>query len=65
MSAIRNEAEETKVVSQRHAADPLYGDDAAEDSTTLKFDGPVKVADEDAGGDPYNRTGHFKRLIRG
>lgn len=35
------------------------------DSTTLKFDGPVRISDEEVGGDPYNRTGRFKRLIRG
>jgi hypothetical protein len=36
----------------------------AEDSTTLKCDGPVQLSDEDVGNDPYNRTGKFKRLIR-
>jgi len=36
-----------------------------DDPTTLKFDGPVEVSDDDAGSDPYNRTGRFKRLIRG
>ncbi len=65
MSVVRNEAEEAKVVPQRHTADTLYGHDDTEDSTTLKFDGAVKLSDEDAGADPYNRTGRFKRLIRG
>jgi hypothetical protein len=65
MSGVRNEAQEAKVVSQPRAADTLYGRDDAEDSTTLKFDGPVRIVDEDAGSDPYNRTGRFKRLIRG
>jgi hypothetical protein len=65
MSEVRNAAHEAKVVPQRQPADTLYGHDDAEDSTTLKFDGPVQVADEDAGSDPYNRTGRFKRLIRG
>ncbi len=45
--------------------EPADEQDEAEDSTTLKFDGPVQVSDEDAGSDPYNRTGRFKRLIRG
>jgi hypothetical protein len=34
------------------------------DDTTLAFDGLIKVADEDIGGDPYNRTGRFKRAVR-
>ena len=37
---------------------------AAADSTTLKFDGRIAVSDDDAGGDPYNRTGKFRRLVR-
>ncbi len=39
-------------------------DEAAGDPTTLKFDGKVAVAEDDAGNDPYNRTGKFKRLVR-
>jgi hypothetical protein len=35
-----------------------------EDPTTLKFTGPVEIADEDVGSDPYNRTGRFRRLVR-
>jgi len=65
MSGVRNDAQEAKPVPQQHAADTLYGHDATEDSTTLKFNGSVQVADEDAGNDPYNRRGQFKRLIRG
>jgi hypothetical protein len=65
MSGARNEAQEAKVTPQPHAADTLYGRDDAEDATTLKFDGPVAVSDEDAGSDPYNRTGRFRRLVRG
>jgi hypothetical protein len=63
MSGVRNEAQEAKVVPQPHAADTLYGRDD-EDPTTLKFDGPVRLSEEDPGADPYNRTGRFKRLIR-
>ncbi len=39
-------------------------EDMAGDPTTLKFDGKVAVADDDAGNDPYNRTGKFRRLVR-
>jgi hypothetical protein len=39
-------------------------EDTAADPTTLKFDGKVAVADDDAGSDPYNRTGKFRRLVR-
>lgn len=35
------------------------------DATTLAFEGHMKVSgDDDAGGDPYNRTGRFKRTVR-
>jgi hypothetical protein len=64
MSEVRNETQETKVVPRPHAVDTLYGRDDAEDPTTLKFAGPVQLSDEDAGSDPYNRTGRFQRLIR-
>jgi hypothetical protein len=39
-------------------------EEAADDPTTLKFDGKVAVVNEDTGSDPYNRTGRFKRLVR-
>lgn len=37
---------------------------ANEDPTTLKFEGKVTIADDEAGSDPYNRTGRFRRLVR-
>jgi hypothetical protein len=43
------------------------GDEGAranEDPTTLKFEGKVALSDDDAGSDPYNRTGRFRRLVR-
>jgi hypothetical protein len=40
------------------------GTDTRDDPTTLKFEGTVAIADEDAGGDPYNRTGRFRRVVR-
>lgn len=44
-----------------------WRDDAenpADDPTTLRFDGKVAIAEDDAGSDPYNRTGRFRRLVR-
>jgi len=35
-----------------------------DDPTTLKFEGKVAISDDDAGSDPYNRTGKFRRLVR-
>jgi hypothetical protein len=53
-------ANETKMQhAQPDAATARY-----EDDTTLKFSGRMNVADEDAGGDPYNHTGRFRRAIR-
>jgi len=40
------------------------GTDSRDDPTTLKFEGRVAIADEDAGSDPYNRTGRFRRVVR-
>lgn len=39
-------------------------DGANRDDTTLAFDGLMKVSADEAGGDPYNRTGSFRRLVR-
>jgi hypothetical protein len=49
---------------QRFRDEVDEGDDAAADSTTLKFEGKIAVSNEDAGSDPYNRTGKFRRLVR-
>lgn len=52
-----------QTVAEQHFREQL-DDDAAADHTTLKFEGKVAVTNDDAGGDPYNRTGRFKRLVR-
>jgi hypothetical protein len=39
--------------------------DGARNDATLAFEGLMRVSgDEDVGGDPYNRTGRFKRTVR-
>jgi hypothetical protein len=53
----------TQVAAEQRFRDELE-EDAAGDPTTLKFEGKVALADDDAGGDPYNRTGRFRRLVR-
>ena len=45
-------------------AEPNAAADRYEDDTTLKFSGRIDVSDDDAGGDPYNHTGRFRRTIR-
>ena len=54
-----------QTAAEQHFREQL-GDETRErdDPTTLKFDGKVAVSDEDAGSDPYNRTGRFRRLVR-
>lgn len=52
-----------QTAAEQHARGSVADDDA-EDSTTLKFEGRIAVTDEDAGSDPYNRTGRFRRLVR-
>ena len=39
-------------------------DELTSDPTVLEFDGKVAVDIEEAGSDPYNRTGQFRRLVR-
>ena len=58
-------------VARTAAAEPHADEDvgaeepaANEDPTTLKFDGKVAISDEDAGSDPYNRSGRFRRIVR-
>lgn len=34
------------------------------DHTTLKYEGRMSVYDQETGGDPYNRTGRFRRVNR-
>jgi len=52
--------------SELHFRDQGEQDDAARnDATTLAFEGRMQVTgDDDAGGDPYNRTGRFRRTVR-
>jgi hypothetical protein len=65
MPGIRQEGDDTGKLLRPPATEAAEQQDDAQDPTTLKFDGPVQLSDEDAGADPYNRTGRFKRLIRG
>ena len=53
----------TQTVAEQHFREQL-DDPTTADPTTLKFEGKVAVAEEDAGSDPYNRTGRFRRLVR-
>lgn len=61
-AATRNETHDIKNPHAQAATHPV--DEHDDDPTTLKFNGPVAVADEDVGSDPYNRTGRFRRLVR-
>jgi hypothetical protein len=65
MPAIRQETDDTGKLLRPSVTETADTQDDGQDPTTLKFDGPVQLSDEDAGADPYNRTGRFKRLIRG
>ena len=55
-----------QTAAEQHVREQHGDDDAAanEDPTTLKFEGKVAISDEDAGSDPYNRTGRFRRVVR-
>ena len=55
-----------QTAAEQHVREQRNDDDAPanEDPTTLKFEGKVTVSDDDAGSDPYNRTGRFRRVVR-
>jgi hypothetical protein len=53
-----------QTATEQQLRERLVDDDAAIDNTTLKFEGRMATADDDAGNDPYNRTGRFRRLVR-
>jgi hypothetical protein len=58
----------TQTTAEQHFREEL-GDERAnasanDDPTTLKFEGKVALSNDDAGGDPYKRTGRFRRLGR-
>ena len=55
---------QTDAATPRHHGEVEPEDEAAEDATTLKFEGTIGVTDDERGGDPYNRTGRFKRVVR-
>ena len=64
MPGLRQEGDDTGKLLRPPVTETPDGQDETQDPTTLKFDGPVRLSDEDAGSDPYNRTGKFERLIR-
>ena len=53
-----------QTTAEQHLRERLDDDETASDNTTLKFEGRMAMADDDAGSDPYNRTGRFRRLVR-
>ena len=55
-----------QTAAEQHVSQDVGDVEAAanEDPTTLKFEGKVAISDEDAGSDPYNRTGRFRRVVR-
>ena len=53
-----------QTVAEQHFREQSGDDETSDDPTTLQFEGDVELADEDAGSDPYNRTGRFRRLVR-
>jgi hypothetical protein len=56
----------TQTAADQHFREDLGGEsaNATEDPTTLKFEGKVAISDDNAGSDPYNRTGRFRRIVR-
>ena len=57
MPAIRQETDDTGKLLRPPVAETTEEQPDAEDPTTLKFDGPVRLSDEDAGSDPSRHPG--------
>jgi hypothetical protein len=53
-----------QTVAEQRFREELGDESGNEDPTTLQFEGKVALSDDDAGSDPYNRTGRFRRLVR-
>jgi hypothetical protein len=53
-----------QTAAEPHVRKDVEDEGVNEDPTTLKFEGKVAISDEDAGADPYNRTGKFRRVVR-
>ena len=64
MPVLRSESHGTEAVPPAQQFQEVRDEQPAHDDTTLKFEGRMSVTDEDAGADPYNRTGQFRRLVR-
>jgi hypothetical protein len=65
MPILRSESHGTEAAPPAQQFHEVHDDEQpAHDDTTLKFEGRMSVTDEDAGADPYNRTGRFRRLVR-
>ena len=64
MDSARTDGKDAAKTEQREYRGEIDTTAASVDSTTLKFEGTIGVADEDRGSDPYNHTGRFKRLVR-
>ena len=65
MSVLPSESRDAQATSLSQPAQKSLDDDAvSRDNTTLKFEGRMSVYDDETGGDPYNRRGRFRRVIR-
>ena len=66
MEGVRTETPATAEASQLHFREQPEEQGQPHDDTTVSFQGgSLKVSgDEDAGADPYNRTGRFRRNVR-
>lgn len=53
-----------QTAAEQRFREELGDESANDDPTTLKFEGKVALSDDEAGSDPYNRTGRFRRLVR-
>jgi hypothetical protein len=62
MQSVRPENREP-VADQRFREQPEH-DDAIREDCALSFQDRLNLSDDDAGSDPYNRTGRFRRNVR-
>ena len=63
MENLRRDARESGA-SQHFKEQDADDEDALREDGTLSYKGRLNLSDEDAGSDPYNRTGRFRRNVR-
>ena len=64
MENVRTGSAASAEASRQRVREEADEDGGLREDGTLAFQGKLNLNDEDAGGDPYNHTGRFRRNVR-